>query len=147
MLRLLISALILLLPYGALAGTADAVLSAYRTFADAQNARDPDRIRQSLDSGPDVLWVSDGKSFWGANAILARMSGFQKAEIWRVEPDLDEARVVELGDGIAMLHMPLTLVIGSAASPDRLGFLVTLLFRKRRRRLADRRSAHHGIKA
>jgi uncharacterized protein (TIGR02246 family) len=131
MLRLLIIVVVLLAAASAGAGTKDEVLAAYRAFAEAQNTREPARIRQWLDDTPDLLWVSDGKSFWGADAILARMTGFQKAEVWRVEPDLAAARVVELGDGVAMLHMPLTLVIGTAAQPDRLEFLVSLLFRKR----------------
>jgi ketosteroid isomerase-like protein len=130
MLRLLILVLVVLSPLHALAGTTDDVLTAYRGFAEAQNTRDPARIRQWLDDTPDLLWVSDGRSFWGADAILARMTGFQKAEVWRVEPDLAAAHVVELGDGVAMLHMPLTLVIGKAAQPDHLQFLVSLLFRK-----------------
>jgi len=130
MLRLLIFVLLLISPMRAIAGTTDEVLAAYRGFADAQNTRDSIRIRAWLAEGPDLLWVSDGKSFWGADAILARMTGFQKAEVWRVEPHLAAARVVELGDGVAMLHMPLTLVIGQASQPGRLRFLVSLLFRK-----------------
>lgn len=111
-----------------LAGVADEVRTTYLHFAEAQNARDPDRIRAFFVEGPGLLWVSDGKSFWGADAILARMSSFQKADVWRVEPDLASSRVVELDGNAAMLHMPLTLVIGSTAAPDRLGFLVSLLF-------------------
>lgn len=110
------------------AGVAEDVRATYLHFAAAQNTREPDEIRRFLVDGPGLLWVSDGKSFWGADAILARMTSFQKAEVWRVEPDLAAATVVELGDRTAMLHMPLTLVIGSAAAPDRLRFLVSLIF-------------------
>ena len=125
-----LTALILLLASttATLAGAAEEVRTTYLRFAEAQNARDPDRIRAFFVEGPELLWVSDGKSFWGAEAVLVRMSTFQKAELWRVEPDLAASTVVELGDGTAMLHMPLTLVIGSAAAPDRLDFLVSLLF-------------------
>lgn len=111
-----------------LAGVAEEVRATYLRFAEAQNARDPGRIRAFLVEKPELLWVSDGKAFWGADTVVTRMTSFQKAEVWRVEPDLAASVVVELGDGTAMLHMPLTLVIGSAAAPDRLDFLVSLLF-------------------
>lgn len=112
----------------ALGDPADEVIAAYRAFAAAQNDRDGPRIRAAFANRPDVLWVSDGRSYLGAEAIVERMSGFQRAEVWRVEPGLDEARVVPLDDGASLLHMPLTLVIGSAADPDRLPWLVSILF-------------------
>lgn len=129
LLRLLLL-LALLLPLPARADTEGEVRAAYTAFAEAQNARDPARIRAALTAAPDLLWVSDGQSFWGADAIVARMTSFQGAEVWRVEPGLDAARVVAYGDDLALLHMPLTLVIGAEAAPDRLGFLVSLLFRR-----------------
>ena len=124
--------LLLLLAIGSVAGadTRDEVLSIYRGFADAQNARDTDRIGAFFVDGDDFLWVSDGQSFWGRPAVLQRMSGFQKSAVWHVLPDLDSARVVELAPGVAMLHMPLVLEIGTASATDDLRFLVTILFRK-----------------
>lgn len=110
------------------AGTADDLLATYRAFAAAQNARDPERIGAFLHDDPQPLWVSDGKAFWGRDAIVARMSGFQEAAVWRVEPDIDQATVVELSPTTALTHMPLTLVIGSAEAPDRLRFLVSLVW-------------------
>jgi uncharacterized protein (TIGR02246 family) len=110
------------------AGTADQVRATYLRFAEAQNARDAQRIGAFFVDGPDFLWVSDGKSFWGREAVLARMGSFQKAAVWRVEPELDAASVIELAPEAALLHMPLTLVIGSVEAPDRLRFLVTILF-------------------
>lgn len=113
----------------AMADTTDEVLAVYRGFAEAQNARDLDRIGAYFVDGPDFLWVSDGQSIWGRPDVLGRMSGFQKAEVWHVVPDLDHARVVELDPDVAMLHMPLVLELGTAAAPDRLRFLVSILFR------------------
>ena len=55
------------------------------------------------------------------------MASFQGAEVWRVEPDLDRAVAVPVSDRVAYLHLPLTLVIGPAAHPDRLRFLVSVL--------------------
>ena len=73
------------------------------------------------------LWVSDGQSFWGRDAVLARMASFQKAEVWRVEPDLARAVPVVVSPGVAYLHLPLVLVIGPERQPDRLHFLVSML--------------------
>ena len=55
------------------------------------------------------------------------MSQFQKAEVWRVEPDLAAAVAVEVGDAAAYLHLPLVLEIGPSSGPDRLRFLVSVL--------------------
>lgn len=114
----------------AAAGTAEEVRATYLRFAEAQNARDLARVGAFLSDEPEVLWVSDGKTFRGREAVLARMGSFQKAAVWRVEPGLDAASVLELAPDVALLHMPLTLVIGPAEAPDRLGFLVSLLFRR-----------------
>lgn len=119
-----------LLAGAALAGTQDEVIATYQAFAEAQNARDPARIGAYFIDGPDFLWVSDGQTFWGREAAIARMSSFQKAAVWRVVPDLDRAKVVEQGEGVVLLHMPLVLEIGGEAAPDRLRFLVSILFRK-----------------
>ena len=127
--RLAVLLIVLIAAAGAArAGTGDEVLATYRAFAEAQNARDPARIGAFFVDGPGLLWVSDGKSFWGREAIVGRMTGFQKAATWRVEPDIDRAAVIEPAPGTALLHMPLTLVIGSSEAPDRLRFLVSLLF-------------------
>jgi uncharacterized protein (TIGR02246 family) len=117
-----------LVAQSASAGTADEVRATYLRFAEAQNARDAGRIGGFFTEGPEFLWVSDGKSFWGREAVLARMSGFQKAAVWRVEPDLAASTVVEFGPDTALLHMPLGLVIGSAENPDHLRFLVSIVF-------------------
>jgi ketosteroid isomerase-like protein len=122
---------VLLAALPARAGTDADIRAAYAAFVADQNARDPVRIGQHFIDGADLLWVSDGRSFWGREAILARMSGFQKAEVWRVEPDLDRARVVEIGAETALINLPLTLVIGSAATPDRLPWLVSLVWVRR----------------
>jgi uncharacterized protein (TIGR02246 family) len=112
----------------AFAGTADEIRATYLRFAEAQNAHDPARIGTFFTDSPDFLWVSDGKSFWGREAVLARMGNFQKSAVWRVEPDLAASTVVELDATTALLHMPLTLMIGSTEAPDRLRFLVSILF-------------------
>ncbi len=115
----------------AVADTAGEVRATYQRFAEAQNARDTDRIGAFFIDGPDLLWVSDGRSFWGREAVLDRMSGFQKAAVWHVEPQINRSAVVELDPRTALLHMPLTLVIGSAEAPDHLRFLVSILFVRR----------------
>jgi ketosteroid isomerase-like protein len=109
------------------AGPREDVSRLYSDFAAAQNARDLGRVRDVLLDSPRFLWVSDGKSIWGREATLERMGSFQKAEIWRVEPDLAKAVPVEVDADSAFLHLPLDLVIGAADKPDRLRFLVSVL--------------------
>ena len=110
------------------AGTDAEVRATYHAFVAAQNARDPVRIGAFFIDGPEFLWVSDGRSVWGRDAVLARMAGFQKAPVWRVEPDLEAARVIELAPESALLHLPLALVIGPAEAANRLEFLVSIQF-------------------
>jgi len=113
------------------AGTIGPALRAlYLRFVSAQNVLDLDRVRAELWASPDFLWVSDGRSYWGPDAMLERMKGFQSAELWRVEPDLNGARTVVLGPGLGYLSLRLVLVIGTRAAPDRLGFLVQMLGRQ-----------------
>lgn len=111
------------------AATADDVLAAYLRFAAAQNARDIATVRSLLLDSPRFLWVSNGQSFWGRETMIARMSSYQRAEVWEVRPDLAHAVVVEVADAAAYLHLPLALDIGSAADGiARTEFLVSALF-------------------
>lgn len=127
--RVLIATLALFGTLGppAWAAPADEVRALYDRFLDAQNAHDLARVRALLWESPMFLWVSDGRSFWGPDALVERMGQFQKAPVWRVEPDLAAAVPVELDGSAAYLHLPLTLVIGSAEKPDRLPWLVSML--------------------
>jgi ketosteroid isomerase-like protein len=112
------------------AGPGEEVLTLYREFAAAQNRRDTAAVRKMLWESPDFLWISDGKPYWGREAMLARMAQFQKAEIWRVEPEFASARVVSIGSDAAYVHIPLILVIGTKDDPARLGWLVEVVCRK-----------------
>ena len=123
----LVFALGVALSPGAQAAPGDEALALYRQFAAAQNERNLEKVRALFLPSPDFLWVSDGTSFWGVEAVLKRMSLFQEAETWRVEPDLAAARAVAVDDHTAFLHLPLVLVIGPQAKPERFGFLVTML--------------------
>lgn len=100
----------------------------YRAFVTAQNSRDIDQIRPFLQNRPDFLWVSDGYSFWGTETVLQRMALFQKAALWRAEPDMAQARVMPLGVDSAYLHVPLRLMFGSADAPAHYDFLVSILW-------------------
>ena len=111
-------------------GVEAAVRALYDRFVDAQNARDLDRVRALLWDAPDFLWVSDGRPFWGPDALVRRMASFQSAEVWTVTPDLARSRIVALTAGVAYLNVPLVLAIGAAASPSRLPWLVDVLCRQ-----------------
>src|SRR3954454_12001451 len=125
--KTLLAWLLLMAGTAAAAEPAVEVRALYKRFAAAQNAHDLAAVRPLLVDSPTFLWVSDGQSFWGPDAVLARMASFQQAEIWRVEPDLARAVPVVVGPDVAYLHLPLVLVIGRAAEPDRLRFLVSKL--------------------
>ncbi len=113
---------------GARAGALDDVRALYAAFAAAQNARDLKAVESLLLDSPTFLWVSDGMSIWGRDATIKRMSLFQGNDIWRVEPALQKAVVVEVGAETAFYHLPLTLVIGAGgAAPERIAFLVSVL--------------------
>src|SRR5271157_6651460 len=88
------------------------VRALYDHFAAAQNARDLAKVKTFLIDSPKFLWVSDGMSFWGPDALVKRMAEFQLAEEWHVDPDLADAAVVEVDDSAAYIHMPLALTIG-----------------------------------
>jgi hypothetical protein len=130
--KTLIAALALFIGFGAASSasagaSAEAARATYLRFAAAQNARDLDAIGALFIDGPRFLWVSDGMSFWGGASVLARMSLFQEAAIWRVEPALEEAVAVELDDKAAFLHLPLALTIGGAQAPETFRFVVSVL--------------------
>jgi ketosteroid isomerase-like protein len=109
---------------------ASEIVATYRQFADAQNAHDLVRVRSFLLDRPDFLWVTDGMSVWGVDNTIARMAQFQKAKIWRVEPDISAAKPVTLNDGAGFLHLPLSLVIGAEPTPEVHQFLVSVLWLK-----------------
>jgi ketosteroid isomerase-like protein len=109
------------------AAPADEVRAVYEQFAAAQNARDLAKVKAFLVDSPKFLWVSDGMSFWGPDALVKRMAEFQLAEVWHVDPDLAHAAIVEVDDGATYIHMPLTLTIGLEAKPDAIRFLVSIL--------------------
>lgn len=106
---------------------AEDVAALYERFVAAQNRRDIAAVRDLLLPDQRFLWVSDGKAFWGPDTMVERMSRFQAAEVWRVEPDRARRRFVEISGDSGYLYQPLTLRIGTAASPDAIAFLVSVL--------------------
>lgn len=109
------------------AAPADEVVGLYERFAEAQNRHDLAAVRALLLPSDRFLWVSDGKAFWGPDAMLERMARFQQAAVWEVEPDRIRRRVVEVAGDRAHLFQPLVLRIGAAGAPDRIPFLVSVL--------------------
>ncbi len=114
----------------ALADAGPDIRALYLRFLTAQNARDLAVVRRTLWDSPELLWVSDGRPYWGPDALVERMAGLQKAELWRVEPDLETARAVNINEGAAYISLTLTLLIGAAAAPARLRRLVGVLCRQ-----------------
>ncbi len=113
------------------AGTAEEVRALCERFHRAQNERDPVSVRALLRDAPEFLRVGDGKSFRGPDTPVERMAAFQRLAVWRVEPLLERARVVEVAPEVACPHLPLDLSIGASeaeAAPFR--WLVGMLCRR-----------------
>ncbi len=102
----------------------------YAAFVTAQNEHDIDAVRSLLSDRPDFLWISDGRPVWGREAMLARMADFQKAEVWRVEPEYAASQVIRLDEDTAVFHLPLLLVLGTKADPAQLKWLVEVICQK-----------------
>jgi ketosteroid isomerase-like protein len=109
------------------ASAEDEILATYNRFLAAQNARDLAAVREVLSDHPRFLWISDGRAYWGREAMLERMGRFQTADVWHVTPHLAQAVPVLLNATTAFLHLPLTLRIGPAAEPSSIDFLVGVL--------------------
>jgi ketosteroid isomerase-like protein len=118
---------LLLAAPAARAAPEDELLATYHRFLAAQNARDLDGVRAVLWDHPRYLWVSDGRAYWGREAMLERMGRFQTAPVWHVTPHLARAVPVLLTPDVGFVHMPLNLRIGPAAEPSSIEFLVGVL--------------------
>lgn len=107
---------------------ANEVRALYERFAAAQNRRDLAAVRSLFLPSEQFLWVSDGMSFWGPDAVIARMAAFQEYEIWQVVPELQHAVVVPIDTHAAYLHLPLALTLGPRTpGPQTHRFLVSVL--------------------
>lgn len=100
----------------------------YADFVAAQNANDLVRVRGLLLDSPRFLWVTNGLSVWGPDAAIARLARFHASEVWRIDPDQNRTRAVEVAPDVAFLHLPLTLTVGPAANPQHYRILISALF-------------------
>ena len=108
-----------------------------------QNAYDLDAVRGLLDGRAglslDQRWHA-GLGRWryaGTHGGIPEIGGLE------VENQISLAPVpIALSDDVAILHIPLTLVIGGKDRPDRLRFLVGMVARKGDQGLADSRSVY-----
>jgi hypothetical protein len=124
---LIVLALMFAFPVRAESETEREVRALYERLVAAQNARDVAAVRSVLWESPRFLWISDGKPFWGPDAMIARMSAFQRAEIWEVTPARERARVVEVSPTSAVLFQPLRLTLGPRTDARSIDFLVNML--------------------
>lgn len=99
----------------------------YDRFVAAQNAHEFDGVRATLLDSPRFLWVSNGLSLWGPDAMLDRLRQFHTNEVWRINPDAARTEVLAVTPDTAVVHVPLTLTIGPRAAPQRYRILVSAL--------------------
>lgn len=112
----------------AAAAPGDDARALYERFYAAQNKRDLASVRALFLDSPEFLWVSDGQSYWGPDAVIERMASFQEFGVWRVVPDLHKASAVTLNPDSAYLHLPLALTLGEDAKrANTYRFLVSVL--------------------
>ncbi|WP_431272197.1 hypothetical protein [Dankookia sp. P2] len=126
----------------AAAGPAEEARRLYADFVVAQNANDLARVRGLLLDSPGFLWVTNGLSVWGPDAAVARLARFHANEVWRIEPDEDRARTVEVAADAAFLHVPLTLTVGSGGAAVALPHPHHRALRRHAGGLAHRRAVH-----
>ena len=89
------------------ASNEDEVKATFSRFVEFQNARDESGVAGIVRDSPDFLWVTTtAVTVWGHDAAMQRFLGNWKGT-WRLEPQLQELRVVEIGPGMALLHTPL----------------------------------------
>ena len=73
-----------------------------------------------LDS-QSFLWITRGSPIWGPEAALQRFQVLYQGT-WRLDPAMAELRVMDLGDGVAQLFVPVTFMIapaGQTAQPSK----------------------------
>ena len=90
-------------------------------FVAAQNARDEAGVTALLRDSPDFLWVTTtANTVWGRDVAMKRFLLNWKGA-WKLEPQLNELRVVEIAPGVAVLHTPLVFTFappGKEAIPE-----------------------------
>ncbi len=118
-----------LLPAAAAAADSPATMARnlFARFVAAQNAHDFAAVRSTLLEFPRFLWVSDGVSYWGAEALIRRNMAFHAQPLWRITPNDALAAAVEVNPSTALLHTPLLLEVGRLEAPQRYQLLITAL--------------------
>jgi ketosteroid isomerase-like protein len=105
------------------AAEAEAV-ALYARFVAAQNAHDFEGVRAIL-VGEEFLWVSNGLTLRGPDAMIARLMRFHRNEVWRIDPDAIRLGSIGVTADVALVHVPLVLTVGPRAEPQRFHILVT----------------------
>lgn len=103
------------------AGSADEVKTLFERFVAAQNAHDLKAVGEMLLDSQSFLWITRGSPIWGRDAALQRFQVLYQGT-WRLDPTMAELRVVDLGDGVAQLFVPVTFMIapaGQTAQPSK----------------------------
>lgn len=92
----------------------------FERFVAAQNAHDLEAVGEILSDSDDFLWITRGTLVWGREAALDRFETLY-AGTWKLEPKMDEFKVLRLGEGSAQLFVPVTFMIappGQTAQPS-----------------------------
>jgi len=90
------------------------VMSVYSRFIAGQNAHDRAAVSEVLLESNDFVWVQDGgKSVWGYEQALQAFQQEWKGT-WRLDPQLQQVRIVTQSGDVAVLVTPLVFTAGDA---------------------------------
>jgi hypothetical protein len=108
-----------------MAGTPeDEVRATFDRFVAAQNAHDIKAVESLLLESADFLWITRGTAVWGQEAATKRFAALYEGT-WRLEPETSSLKIINLGNGIAQIYVPIMFTIGAPGqSPQQTRFLM-----------------------
>jgi ketosteroid isomerase-like protein len=96
-------------------------------FVAAQNAHDIKAVEALLLGSADFLWITRGTAVWGREAAIKRFAALYEGT-WRLEPEAANLKIIQLGNGVAQIYVPILFTIGTPGqSPQQTRFLMNLV--------------------
>jgi hypothetical protein len=112
----LLSILALLISVASASAAGSDVRTAFQKFVTVQNAHDLASLKSILLDSPDFLWISAGTPIWGRDAALRQFAALYKGS-WKLESDMAGFKAQQLGDGVAVVFVPVTITVGAPGKP------------------------------
>lgn len=117
--RLLLAAAAALIALSAVAATPqDELRATFDRFVTAQNAHDLKAVEGLLLDSPQFLWITRGIPVWGRADALKKF-GILYEGTWRLQPDPEAFKVVEIRGDMAQIFVPVVFTIGAPGEQAR----------------------------